>query len=321
VRRALTSLRAELRRREHLLNRKKAKDLLALERVGDPEAPPALVIVIDEFAALVKEVPEFVDGVVDVAQRGRSLGLHLILATQRPAGVIKDNLCANTNLRIALRMADEHDSTDVLRSPLAAEFNPGVPGRGAVRTGPGRVAMFQTGYAGGRIDGGSTKVAVGIESLTFGPGEPWDVPAGPGAGTGPDESGPTDIARAVRTISAAASLAGVPAPRRPWLPELETVYDVAALGAQTDDQLVLGVVDVPAQQEHRVLPYRPDDGSIIVFGTGGSGKSTTLRTIAADAGLATGGPVHVYGLDFGAGGLSMLESLPHVGSIVEGSDS
>ena len=321
VRRALTSLRAELRRREHLLNRKKAKDLLALERVGDPEAPPALVIVIDEFAALVKEVPEFVDGVVDVAQRGRSLGLHLILATQRPAGVIKDNLRANTNLRIALRMADEHDSTDVLGSPLAAEFDPGVPGRGAVRTGPGRVAMFQTGYAGGRIDAGSTKVAVGIESLTFGPGEPWDVPADPRAGTGPDESGPTDIARAVHTISAAATLAGVPPPRRPWLPELETVYDVAALGAQVDDQLVLGVVDVPAQQEHRALPYRPDDGSIIVFGTGGSGKSTTLRTIAADAGLATGGPVHVYGLDFGSGGLSMLESLPHVGSIVEGSDS
>lgn len=321
VRRALTSLRAELRRREHLLNSKKAKDLLALERAGDPDAPPALIIVVDEFAALVKEVPEFVDGVVDVAQRGRSLGLHLILATQRPAGVIKDNLRANTNLRVALRMADEHDSADVLGSPLAAEFDPGVPGRGAVRTGPGRIAMFQTGYVGGRFDSAPVKAAVGLESLTFGPGEPWDVPADPGAGPAPDDRGPTDIARTVRTIAAAATLAAVPPPRRPWLPELAAVYDVAALGTQTDAQLVLGVVDVPAQQEHRVLSYRPDDGSIVVFGTGGAGKSTTLRTIAADAGLTTGGgPVHVYGLDFGAGGLAMLDCLPHVGSIVDGSD-
>ncbi len=95
VRRALTSLRAELRYREHLLNRKKAKDLASLERTGDPDAPPSLLIVVDEFAALVNEVPEFVDGVVDVAQRGRSLGLHLILATQRPAGVIRTT-CAPT---------------------------------------------------------------------------------------------------------------------------------------------------------------------------------------------------------------------------------
>src|SRR5690606_38698244 len=71
VRRALTCLRAELRYREHLLNRKKAKDLIELEKRGDPDSPPALVLVIDEFAALVSEIPEFVDGVVDIAQRGR----------------------------------------------------------------------------------------------------------------------------------------------------------------------------------------------------------------------------------------------------------
>ncbi len=137
VRRALTSLRAELRYREHLFLRKKFKDILDFERSGDPDVPPSLVIVVDEFAALATEVPEFVDGVVDVAQRGRSLGLHLILATQRPAGVIRDNLRANTNLRIALRMADESDSDDVLGTSIAAGFDPSIPGRGAAKTGPG----------------------------------------------------------------------------------------------------------------------------------------------------------------------------------------
>jgi S-DNA-T family DNA segregation ATPase FtsK/SpoIIIE len=149
VRRALTSLRAELHYREHLLNRKKAKDLIELEKRGDPEAPPALVLVIDEFAALAGDVPDFVDGVVDVAQRGRSLGIHLIMATQRPAGVIRDNLRANTNLRIALRMADESDSMDVVGDKIAGTFDPTIPGRAIAKTGPGRLTGFQSAYAGG----------------------------------------------------------------------------------------------------------------------------------------------------------------------------
>jgi len=312
VRRALTSLRAELRRREHLFNRKGVKDLLELERTSDPDTPPALVIVVDEFAALVAEVPEFVDGVVDVAQRGRSLGLHLILATQRPAGVIKDNLRANTNLRIALRMADEHDSTDVLGSALAASFDPGIPGRGAVRTGPGRVAMFQAGYAGGCSSSGPRRAGVRVEHLVFGPGVPWELRP-TSATPRPDDDGPTDIERVVATVRAAAL--DIPAPRRPWLPALPDVVDLASLGGA----FAVGMADLPAQQEQRELCLRPDeDGGLVVLGTSGSGKSTVLRTIAA---ACAGTPTHVYGLDLGAGGLAMLEALPHVGAVIDGADT
>ncbi|MDO8122242.1 FtsK/SpoIIIE domain-containing protein [Isoptericola sp. b490] len=346
VRRALASLRAELRRRERLLQRTKAKDLLTLERAGHPETPPALVIVVDEFAALATEVPEFVEGVIDVARRGRSLGLHLILATQRPAGVITDNLRANAALRIALRMADEHDSVDVLGSPVAAQFDPGVPGRGAVRTGPGRIALFQSGYAGGRTAAAPPPVTVGVESLSFGPGEPWDVPSSPAED--PHADGPTDVARIVGTIGAAAQRLDLPAPRRPWLPELEHVVPLERLLARaaaapvvpagtsapdvatptgredpgdSDGALVLGLVDLPALQEQRVLHHRPDrDGALVAYGTSGSGTSTLLRTLVLGAGRSQG-PTWVYGLDFGAGGLAMLEDLPHVGSVVEGRDT
>ena len=111
--RALTSLRAELNHRMRLMEGK-AKDLPEmLERFPD-EAPPSLVIVVDEFATLVKEVPDFVAGVVDIAQRGRSLGVHLILATQRPSGSVNDNILANTNLRISLRMLDASESKTVI---------------------------------------------------------------------------------------------------------------------------------------------------------------------------------------------------------------
>ncbi len=159
-------------------NRKKVKDLIEFEKTGDPEAPPALVLVIDEFAALAKEVPEFVDGVVDIAQRGRSLGIHLIMATQRPAGVIKDNLRANTNLRIALRMADESDSQDVVGEKIAAHFDPGIPGRAIAKTGPGRLTAFQSAYAGGWTTNEPVPQVIDIADLRFGVETEW-------AGTGP----------------------------------------------------------------------------------------------------------------------------------------
>lgn len=322
VRRALASLRAELRHRERLFQRKRVKDLAELERKGDPECPPSLVIVVDEFAALVQEVPEFVDGVVDVAQRGRSLGLHLILATQRPAGVIKDNLRANTNLRIALRMSDADDSTDILGAPFAAHFDPAIPGRGAVRTGPGRLRSFQSGYAGGRTTLIAPPPQIDVRDLVFGVPTVWVTPETEQPEE-TSENGPTDIARIVNTISSAAAGAGVPAPRRPWLDTLAPVYHLKRLpNPRTDERIPLGVMDDPEAQSQPSVFYEPDvDGNMTIFGTGGSGKSTALRTIAAAAAVTTrGGPAHVYGLDFGAGGLRMLESLPHVAAIVSGDD-
>lgn len=322
VLRALTSLRAELHHRERLLNRKKAKDLLELEKRGDPETPPALVIVIDEFAALVSDVPEFVDGVVDVAQRGRSLGIHLIMATQRPAGVIKDNLRANTNLRVALRMADASDSTDVVDVPDAAYVDPSIPGRGLVKTGPGRVQAFQSGYAGGWSTRAPERAKVAVAGLRFGHEEPWEEPVDEAASSASEDPGPNDQQRLVETIGAAFASAAIPTPRRPWLESLADVYDVTRLRQRSDTELLLGVADLPEQQAQQPVYFVPDvDGHLGVYGTGGAGKSTTLRTLAAVAGITPrGGPVHVYGLDFAAGALRMLEDLPHVGAVVKGDD-
>lgn len=321
VRRALTSLRAELRYREHLLNSKKAKDLLELEKRGDPEAPPALVIVIDEFAALVNEVPEFVDGVVDVAQRGRSLGIHLIMATQRPAGVIRDNLRANTNLRIALRMADGSDSTDVIDTPVAAHFDPAIPGRAIAKSGPGRLTTFQSAYVGGHTSTEPAAAQVELQELRFGAGARWERPE-PESDLSAGDLGPTDQERLVQSIVGASARAEIPPPRKPWLEELSSTYDLALLGPRTDSELILGVADLPDEQDQQTVYFRPDvDGNLAVYGTGGSGKSVLLRTLAVGAGVTPrGGPVHVYCLDFAAGGLRMLEQLPHVGAVVAGDD-
>jgi S-DNA-T family DNA segregation ATPase FtsK/SpoIIIE len=322
VRRALTSLRAELHYREHLLNRKKAKDLLALQREADPDAPPYLVIIVDEFAALATEVPEFVDGVVDVAARGRSLGLHLILATQRPAGVIKDSLRANTNLRVALRMADEEDATDILGVPDAAYFDPSIPGRGAAKTGPGRIQGFQTGYAGGWTTDKPQRPQIDIVEMAFGSGPSWEAPATEKP-VKEDPAGLNDIARMTSNIVKAAESLAIRPPRKPWLDELATTYDFSKLpNPRTDERLLLGVADDPTRQDQPTVFYEPDrDGNMAIYGTGGSGKSAALRGIAIAAAVTPrGGPVHVYGIDCGSSGLSMLEGLPHVGEIISGDD-
>lgn len=323
VRRALTSLRAELHHREHLFNRKKAKDLLELEKRRDPETPPALVLVIDEFAALAGEVPEFVDGVVDIAQRGRSLGIHLIMATQRPAGVIKDNLRANTNLRVALRMADESDSKDVVDDPVAATFPPSLPGRGIAKTGPGRLVPFQSAYAGGWTTDEAQVAEVKVAELRFGSIQTWEAEQAPESDAHDEDLGPNDQKRIVATLVNAAREARIPAPRRPWLDDLEGAVDLRDLPVLGDGQVLLGKMDVPERQLQEPAYFHPDkDGSLLVYGTSGSGKSTVLRTIAIAAGFEPAhSNVEVYGLDFGSGALKSLEMLPHVGSIISGDDS
>lgn len=319
VARALTSLRAELQHRERRFAERGHKDLADFEASGDPDCPPVLVIVIDEFAALVGEVPAFVDGVVDIAQRGRSLGIHLIMATQRPAGVIKEGIRANTNLRVALRMADAQDSVDVVGAPIAAGFDPETPGRAVVASGNARRTVFQAAFAGARSGTGPIEPDVRIEPLRFGIVQAW--PASP-PGAGPESVAPKDIAAFVAAARGAAASARIPAPRRPWLDALADTYDLSALGARSDDEIVFGVVDAPAEQQQLPAIWRPDvDGNLAVFGVAGSGKSALLRTIVASAALGPRcSPLQVYGIDFTAQGLSMLEALPHVGSIVDGDD-
>mgnify|MGYP001074670248 FL=1 len=319
VRRALVSLCAELRRREELLAAAGAKDLPALERRVPAGAPPALVIVVDEFATLARDVPEFVDGVVDIAQRGRSLGIHLVLATQRPAGAVRESLRANANLRVALRVADDLDSRDVVGVAAAARFDPSIPGRAILSTGGGRTRIFQTAYTGGtRTSGGAA--AIRIAELGFGVGAPW-----PEVGAPRDDAAAAadagDQRRLVETIGAAAVLEGIPPPRRPWLDPLPEHVDAVPLARRAGGGIPFGVADDPTRQRRLIARFRPDaDGHAVLYGASGSGKTTGLRTIAAAAALG-GEPTQVYALDFAGGGLRSLAPLPHVGAVIAADDA
>ncbi len=325
--RALVSLNAELRRREEILREHGCKDLPELEARYPAESPANLFIVFDEFAFLKKEVPEFVAGVIDIAQRGRSLGVHLMLATQRPSGVVDDNIRANTNLRIILRVADEQDSNDVLDRPDAARIPKGLPGRGYLRRGHSDIALVQSAYANARSQqGGSTRQPTTVT--------PFEVRSGLREAAGPrgprdvaDER-PTDLQRLVAAIRQAHVLAGIPDQPKPWLDPLPTHVDLLSLdtsappAGSSEIAIPLGMVDLPDQQTQRLAWYDPaTQGHLLAYGTSGTGKSQLLRCVAAALAVrADPDLVHVYALDFAGRGLAQLARLPQVGGVISADD-
>jgi S-DNA-T family DNA segregation ATPase FtsK/SpoIIIE len=140
--RAIAGLRAELRRRKTLLAQHQVSDIAGLPA----GTIPRLVVVLDEFRALTEELPDAIEQLVRVAAQGRSLGVHLVLATQRIGGTISAEVRANVSARIALRVVDSADSLDLLDAPTAATL-PRVAGRAVLKLGSAPPLPFQSAYA------------------------------------------------------------------------------------------------------------------------------------------------------------------------------
>ncbi|MET0740609.1 MAG: FtsK/SpoIIIE domain-containing protein [Candidatus Nanopelagicales bacterium] len=311
--RALESLTAELRRRETLLGDAGAKDLEAYAAAGNVAGPlPRLVIVVDEFASLVEELPDFVHGLVGIAQRGRSLGVHLVLATQRPSGVVSPEIRANTNLRIALRVTDDAESLDVLNAPDAARIPRSLPGRAYVRTGHGELHPFQT----ARVAGPAPRRPVSAEARSLRV-DVLDVsalgqPRSGASSVGPNQTtGTTDLMLFVDAVRDASLRAQVEAPPPPWLPPLPAVLPWSAMDAPG----AFGLEDRPDVQ--RQPPAVVGDGHLLVAGVARSGRTTLLRTLAVSlASASTVDSMHLYAIDGGNGPLADIAQLPHVGAVV-----
>ena len=151
VHRAMVSIKSENRRRQQIFNDNGVNNInlyTKLFKNGEAKLPvPHLFIVIDEFAELKREEPDFMKELISVAQVGRSLGVHLVLATQKPAGTVDDNIWSNSKFRLCLRVQDKMDSKDMLHRPDAAYIT--QAGRGYLQVGNDEVfELFQSGYSG-----------------------------------------------------------------------------------------------------------------------------------------------------------------------------
>ncbi len=304
--RALRSLHSELRRRERLLAAASAPDLTAYRGAARGEPIPRLVIVVDEFATLAEELPDFVRGLIGVAQRGRSLGVHLVLATQRPGNSVSAEIRANTSLRIALRMTDATESTDVIDAPDAAAIERATPGRAYLRIGSA-LTRFQTAHATAVTE--PDRSAVRVEVLG-----PWRRSlarlSDPGAG---------DIARLVEALRTAAESSGRPSAASPWLPPLPDSLPLAALGPSSSGPHVpLARVDLPTEQRHATMSFDPAQGdSLLVAGAVRSGRSEVVTAVALGA-AARCAPAELvlYVIDGGGGVGEVARALPHAATVL-----
>ncbi|MFC7594736.1 FtsK/SpoIIIE domain-containing protein [Terrabacter sp. GCM10028922] len=326
--RALTSLEAEMKRRERLLGEAGAKDLDEYRREARvcPGLPPLarLVIVVDEFKALADEYPDFVAGLVRIAALGRSLGLHLVLATQRPAGIVSADMRANIALRIALRVRDRTDSDDVIDSPTAATLDPRAPGRACLRTGDRGLVTVQTAYL-GRPAASATAPAAPVRLVLH------DGPFAQAAAHGGDlesPDSPTELAMLVESTRVTAARLGIRSAPPPWLPPLPDVVGLAdVLVQQTGPSdpataVPLGLADVPEEQRREVLWWRVgEDGHLGIAGGPRSGRSSALVAIALRVASTTHpSDVHVHVIQGTSGPCAALDRLACVGTVTTTTD-
>ncbi|MBO3093968.1 FtsK/SpoIIIE domain-containing protein [Cellulomonas dongxiuzhuiae] len=283
ARRTLVGLRAELRRRERLLAAAGCADVADLDRAGTA-SPARLLVVVDELRALVDDVPEAAAALARLAAQGRALGMHLLLATQRPAGAVPADLRANVGLRIALRVADEDDSRDVIGCADAAHLDVAHPGSALVRTGARPVAPLQVARARHRRAAPPVRV---VPSVPARQAPAWRI------ARRPDD----DVSAWVAACrQAARDLPGTGVPWSRALPDRVTADEVGA-GADADGLLV-AVADVPDEQRWAPVRWGPGHGHLLVLGGPRSGRSTSLVTVGHHA-LLDGAHVHTVGLPDG----------------------
>ncbi len=325
--RNLLSLDSEMERRQRLLDRYGAGDIIGylMRRRGDPsmEPMPYLILVFDEFAEFKTQFPEFSRVLDHVFRGGGSLGIYSVLMTQKPSGVVTDQMKANVNFSWCLKVQTEADSREVLGTGDAAYIR--VPGRSYVKCGDGTYQQIQAYYSGAPYSpgGAGSRAAVSVVSLT---GERKPV-KNQKKNTG---SKVTQLEAAVRYIADYCRRKQIPSARQIWtekLPRKKELFELTGGSwkgwkeEQGPVQASLGLIDDPARQSQKVLIHDFwEKGHLILYGMPLSGRTTFLQTMLVSLACRyTPDWVQLYLVEFGGYGMRAMETFPHVGAAA-GSD-
>ncbi|WIY63150.1 type VII secretion protein EssC [Bacillus arachidis] len=328
IERARISLKAELERRQKLFIQ--AGNVQHLDEYyettwREKEPLPHLFIVIDEFAQMKKEQPEFMDELISVAAIGRTLGVHLLLATQKPSGVVNDKIWSNSRFRICLRVQDDADSREMLKIPDASKIN--VPGRGYLQVGSNEILeLFQSAWSGAPYSPDEEKVVAIVDFTEVKlSGKRIKVKKRPKPMTNSPKQLQAFI-RYIQTISEKENIKPLPGPWLAPLPEkllLNRFYEIENWNMdlwkqrEEDLQLTVGLIDDVANQAQYPLKLDLQEGHLNIYGMPGTGKTTLLQTIIMSLALShTPEEVNFYVVDFGRMFLDFRD-LPHVGGIVQ----
>ena len=331
--RTLVSIDSEIKRRQRMFN--EARDNLGESTIdiykyqrfykeGKIEEPiPHLFIVCDEFAELKSQQPDFMDNLISIARIGRSLGVHLILATQKPTGVVNDQIWSNSKFHICLKVQDASDSNEMLKRPDAANLK--QTGRFYLQVGYDEYfALGQSAWCGAKYFPSDRIVKQVDKSINFLNDNGYHIKnmqfstGSKGAAKGEQISAIMDeiIATAQKTNKYA---------KRLWLENIPEVIIVDELyqkyGQLLNDENILAIVgeyDAPERQEQGLLVYDfIEEGNTAIYGMDGSEYEMILNSIIYSS-IIKFSPdrLQYYILDFGSQGFRRYEKAPHVGGVI-----
>lgn len=330
--RALISLEAEVKNRQNIFN--KSAEKLGVDKIDInsyhkyfkdkklSQPLPHLIIVIDEFAQLKSQHPEFMSKLVDIAQVGRSLGIHLILATQRPSGVIDPQIWSNSKFKVCLKVLDKQDSMDMINHPDAALIK--QPGRAYVQVGYDEIfEQIQSGYSGADYIAQEHYIddeSISVHLVNW----PAEKIRSVKKVLREKKSNKTQLEEVVSVIAAAGESQEMHT-RQLWLPPLpltllvENCVDIDTTFNQSNwdtcgyGEIICGMADLPEKQEQRPIGFDfIRDGHVAIYGSSGSGKSTLIQTILYLMSLKYSPEMfNAFILDFDGNSLAGTAAMPH----------
>lgn len=325
INRSLKSIKAELQKRQRLFAEADVNHIdkyIQKFKAGDVREPlPHLIIIVDEFAELKAEQPEFMKELISAARIGRSLGVHLILATQKPAGQVNEQIWSNSRFKLCLKVQTQEDSNEVLKSPLAAEIK--EPGRAYLQVGNNEIfELFQSAYSGAseRADDGNVKEFAIYELPDTGKRVPVFAQKRQKSG----ESSTTQLDAIVRYVHDYCDKTHIGKLPDICLPSLPGVIPFPEKISRKNSESIwadVGIYDDPDNQYQGTYSIDLTNQNVMLIGSAQSGKTNVLQTIIRSvAANYTSEEVNIYIIDFASMVLKNFEGLNHVGGVVTASE-
>ncbi len=337
--RTLVSIDSELRRRQTLFN--EARDELGESTIDIYKYQkffrqkklsrpiPHLFIICDEFAELKAQQPEFMDNLISTARIGRSLGVHLILATQKPSGVVNDQIWSNSKFRVCLKVQDRSDSNEMIKRPEAAEIK--EAGRFYLQVGYDELFVLgQSGWCGTQYipsDTINSEIDRSISYLDNVGSSIKDYDDLDNTKTKVSSLG-DELSNVLKYITALARREHISSPRL-WMDNIPAVVYTEALIEKyhyvpTVGKLeaIIGEYDDPSNQYQDILKLElGNNGNTIIYGTSSTNREMFVNTLIYSLCLThSSKEVNFYIFDFGSESLRMFKDMPQVGDIVFASD-
>lgn len=320
--RSLKSIKAELQKRQRLFAEADVNHIdkyIRKYKAGETDVPlPHLIIIVDEFAELRAEQPEFMKELISAARIGRSLGVHLILATQKPSGQVDDQIWSNSRFKLCLKVQDQQDSNEVLKSPLAAEIK--EPGRAYLQVGNNEIfELFQSAYSGApeKMDDTSVKEFT-IKSVSPCRRRVHAYTQKRKKVDGVNTTQLDAIVDYVRIYSQKADIKRLP---NICLPPLEKLISVPSQICLINNMYPIGIYDDPNTQYQGEALFDFDSNNTIVIGASQTGKTNLLQLLIREiSSQKKATEANFYILDFGSMILKNFENLNHVGGVVVSSE-